>query len=278
MLATVLRILGALFLVYLVVVAFAWRFQEWVVFPAPERPLPHPSAFGMPEGERITVTTVDNVELQGWYLPPNPAPEHGSSAPGLIWFYGNFETVGAIGAILRDLRPTGTGMLILDYRGYGKSGGKPTEEGLYRDALAAWDFITSRPQIDGARVAVYGRSLGGAAALYLATEQPVRAVVLDSPFSNGREMAKKHYRFVPSGLVRLKLDNIARARKLEAPLLVFHGTADRVAPLPMGRAVAQAGRAEELVLLEGSGHNDTYHVGGTMYREKLHAFLQKHLR
>ena len=277
MLSTVLKVLGGLLLLYAVMVFLAWWFQERLALPGSAGPLPAPSAFGMPEGERITVTTSDSVELKGWYLPPNPRPAPGSRAPGLIWFYGNLETVGDIAPILRELRPAGTGMVVLDYRGYGESAGKPTEEGLYRDGEAAWEFITAQPEIDGARVAAYGRSIGSVVALYLATEQPVRAVVLDSPFSSGRDMAKRHYRFLPTGLVRLKLDNVERAKKLTVPLLVFHGTEDFIAPLPMGRAVAEAGRAE-LVLLQGAGHNSTYDLGGASYREKMHSFLAEHLR
>ena len=169
-------------------------------------------------------------------------------------------------------------MLVLDYRGYGESSGKPTEQGLYLDAEAAWAFITRRDEIDSTRVAVYGRSLGTAIALYLATHRPVRAVVLDSPFSNSRDMARQHYPFLPSGLLRLRLDNVARARQLAVPLLVFHGTEDRVVPFPMGRAVAQAGRAVELVQIEGADHNDTYNVGDDVYRDRVHEFLAAQLK
>ena len=91
-------------------------------------------------------------------------------------------------------------------------------------------------------------------------------------------MARRHYWFFPRFLIRHKLDNVARARELRAPLMVFHGTEDRLAPLTMGRAVAEAGHARELVLIEQAGHNDTYDLGGARYREKLHGFLQATLQ
>ncbi len=276
MLSVALRVLAVLVVAYAAIVLLAWAFQERLAFPAPAGPLPTPVEAGIPDGQLVAVTAADSVRLKGWYLPPNPVPQ-ASSAPGLIWFYGNMETIGGIAPILREFRPPGTGLLVLDYRGYGQSEGKPTEKGLYRDADAAWQFLTQRPEIDSTRIAVYGRSVGSAVALYLATENPVRAVILESAFTSGREMAQEHYSMIPIGLLHLRLNNVERAARLTAPLLVFHGTDDWIAPLPMGRAVAEAGRAEEFVAIEGAGHNDTYDVGGAMYRDRLHAFLKKHL-
>jgi fermentation-respiration switch protein FrsA (DUF1100 family) len=278
MLSVVLKALAALAIIYALVVLLAWRFQDRIAFPGPRGLLPAPAAVGIPDGELITVTTEDGIALRGWYLPPNPAPPGGGLAPGLIWFYGNMETVGGIAPVLREFRPPGIGMVVLDYRGYGQSGGNPTEAGLYNDAEAAWRFLTERPGIDSTRIAVYGRSVGSAVALYLATERPVRAVVLESAFTSGREMADKHYAMLPSSLLQLRLDNRARAERLTVPLLVFHGTDDWIAPFEMGHAIAKAGRAELFVPLGGSGHNETYTVGGAMYRDTFHAFLEKHLK
>lgn len=276
MISAVLKIIAVLVVLFALAVFLAWRFQDRVAFPAPRGALPPPAAVGIPDGELVEVTTQDGVTLRGWYLPPNPAPAEGK-APGLLWFYGNMETIGGIAPVLREFRPPGIGMLVLDYRGYGQSGGRPTERGVYRDADAAWAYITSRPEIDDTRVAVYGRSIGSAVALYLATEQPVSAVVLESAFTSGRDMAEEHYAPVPSVLVELELDNVSRARELTVPLLVFHGSDDWIAPLPMGRAVAEAGRAEEFVVIDGAGHNDTYLEGGEEYRRRMHEFLREHL-
>jgi pimeloyl-ACP methyl ester carboxylesterase len=282
MLTTVLKVLIGLAIMavlgYLVVAGMAWRYQDRMVFPAPRGPLPHPTSLGISDGERVTVRTSDGVALQGWYLPPNPAPVQGTAAPGLIWFYGNMETIEGIAPALQHFRPPGIAVLALDYRGYGSSGGEPTEQGVYLDAEAAWSYLVGRSAIDSTRIAVYGRSVGSAVALHLATERPVRAVILDSPFTSGRDMADVHYRFLPRSLLRLSLDNIGRAERLTVPLLVFHGTEDRIAPVEMGRAVARAGRAEAFIEIPGAGHNDTYGVGGAMYVSRFHEFLQAHLR
>ncbi|HWP37140.1 MAG TPA: alpha/beta fold hydrolase [Gemmatimonadales bacterium] len=276
-LETVVRILAGLAAAYGILVLLAWRYQEKLAFPAPRTRLRDPADAGMPDGRRVTVRAPDGVALHGWFLPAVPG-EPDAPAPGLLWFYGNMETVSGLAPIIRDLRPPGVALLILDYRGYGESEGTPTEPGLYLDGEAAWTFITSQPGVDATRIAVYGRSLGAAVALHVASTRPVAAVVLDSPFSTGAEMAREHYPLLPAFIVRLSLDNVGRAARIRAPLLVFHGTDDAIAPLRMGRAVAQAGRARELVLIDGAGHNDTYDVGGRRYREKMHAFLQEALR
>lgn len=275
---TLLKILAGLAAAYLVVVLLGWRFQERLAFPSPRGPLPAPAALGIAPGERITVRASDGVESLGWYLPPEPPPRDGRAAPVLVWFYGNMETIGAIAPIIRAFRPPDMGLLVLDYRGYGENPGPATEAGLYRDAEAAWDYLARRGDVDAGRIAVYGRSLGSAVALHLATHRAVSAVVLDSPFSSAAEMAARHYWFLPQSLVRLSLDNVSRASRLEAPLLVFHGARDRIAPLEMGRAVAEAGRAQHFVVFENAGHNDTYDAAPARYRETMHEFLGAALR
>jgi pimeloyl-ACP methyl ester carboxylesterase len=273
----VLLALAAIPVAYVLVALLAWRFQDRVAFPGRGGRLPPPADFGIVDGMIVAVVTADGVTLRGWYLPPRPAPEAGTRASGLLWFHGNVETVGGLGDVLREFRPPGIGVLALDYRGYAESEGTPTEEGVHRDAEAAWAFLASQPEIDSLRIAIYGRSIGSAVGLYLANVRPVSAVVLDSPFTSAKEMARVHYAPVPDDLVQLSLDNLARARRLTVPLLVFHGSDDFIAPLEMGRAVAEAGRAEEFVVLPGAGHTTMYEDGGTFYRDKVHDFLRRHL-
>lgn len=277
MLASLLRILAGLLVAYAALLVLAWWLQDRMAFPGRRQRLIDPRDAGLSGGEIVSITTSDGVRLRGWYLPPAPEPLRGQRAPGLLWFYGNMETVSALAPIVRDLRPPDIALLMLDYRGYGESGGSPSEAGIYRDAEAAWEYLAARPDVDASRIAVYGRSVGSAVATHLADTKPVRAVVLDSPFSNAKDMARIHYAMIPRALVRLSLDNLGRVGRLNVPLLVFHGTDDDIVPPRMGRAVAEAGRARELVLISGAGHNDTYDVGGREYREKLHAFLREML-
>lgn len=219
----------------------------------------------------------DGAHLHGWYFPATPTPPT-DRAPALIWFHGNGETVHGLEPVFAVLRPPGIALITVDYRGYGLSTGALSEDGLYHDADATWQFASHHPAIDPERIAVYGRSLGASPALYLAEHHPVKAVVLDSPFSSARDMAALHYRLVPRPLIRLSLDNVRRAAQITAPLLIFHGEADRIAPARMTRAVATAGRAEKIVTFPGAGHNDVYVADLDRYRRELHMFLESAVR
>jgi pimeloyl-ACP methyl ester carboxylesterase len=234
--------------------------------------LPDPLGVGLPGGETLHLDMRDGTTLAGWYLPPQPPPPH--PGPGLLWFYGNGETIHAIGPVLRDFRPPGTALLVLDYPGYGASGGRTTEAGIYEAADLAMAALRARPAVDPGRIFVYGRSLGSAVATYVAATYPVRGLVLESPFTSARDMSRRHYAPFPSFLVRLRLDNLATIRRTRCPVLVFHGTADRLVPPGMGQAVAAAAPGHvEFVTIPGAGHNDTYAMGGEAYRSRFWAFV-----
>ncbi len=265
----VLRILIGLGLAYLVLLLLAWRFQDRLAFPAPRASLPDPREVGVENGEEVELVSADGTKLVGWYLTPkSPA------SAGLLWFYGNGETVAAIWPIVREFQPPGTAVLVLDYPGYGGSGGRATEGALYAAADAAYAALTARPDVDPQRIYVYGRSLGSAVATYTAAHHPVAGLILESPFTNAAAMAKYHYGLLPRFLLRLSLDNVANVRRVRCPILVFHGDADRLVPTAMGMAVAAAAAGPvEVVLIHGAGHNDTYDIGGRSYRDKLWQFL-----
>ncbi len=214
----------------------------------------------------------DGTRLAGWFIPPfrRPSP----SFPALLWFYGNGETIAAIWPVLREFRPPRTALLVVDYPGYGASQGHATETALYAAADLAYAALTARPGVDPARVRVYGRSLGTVAATHVAASHPVAGLILESPFTNAREMSRRHYAPFPAFLIRLRLDNLDTISRVRCPVLVLHGTRDRLVPLEMGRRVAAAVPGPvELVLIEGAGHNDTYGTGGVAYRDKVWEFL-----
>jgi len=272
----VLRILIGLGLAYLVLLLLAWLFQDRLAFPAPRASLPDPRQVGVENGEKVELVSGDGTKLVGWYLAPNlPQPPPTSpTSPGLLWFYGNGETVAAIWPIVRAFQPPGTAVLVLDYPGYGGSGGRATESALYAAADAAYAALATRPDVDPRRIYVYGRSLGSAPATYTAAHRPVAGLILESPFTNAAAMAKHHYGLLPRFLLHLSLDNIANVRRVHCPILLFHGDADRLVPTAMGMAVAAAAAGPvEVVLIHGAGHNDTYDIGGRAYRDKMWKFI-----
>lgn len=273
----VLRIGLGLGLAYLVLLLLVWLFQERIAFPAPRASVPDPKPLGIARGERIELTLTNGTRLAGWYVAPSTAldrPRPPSSAPALLWFYGNGENIASIWPVLRDFQPPGTALLVVDYPGYGGSGGRATEAALYEAADSAYAALAARPGIDPKRIYVYGRSLGSAVATHTAARHAVAGLILESPFTSAADVSRRTYRIFPRFILRLRLDNLATIRQVHCPVLVFHGTADSLVPAAMGMKVAAAAPGPvELVLIQGSGHNDTYDIGGETYREKLAAFV-----
>lgn len=271
MTASILRVVVALAAAYGVLVALMWRFQERIAFPGRRAVVPDPAALHL-AGQRISLALPDGTRLVGWYL----APEGRDPGPGLLWFYGNGENIGAIWPVLRDFRPPEAALLVVDYPGYGASGGRTTESGLYQAADAAYAALAARPEVDPARIVVYGRSLGTAVASWLAAHRPVAGMVLESPFTNAREMSRQHYGLFPRFVLRLALDNLANVARVQAPTLILHGTADLLVPFAMGQRVARSAAGPvEFVAIEGARHNETYEVGGAAYRDRLRAFVRR---
>ncbi len=258
--------------VYVVLSVVLWALQEKITFPAPRGSLPDPVQT-LGHGERIELRMQDGTQLVGWYLPPLAAPRRPFAV--LLWFYGNGETIGAIWPTIRDFRPPNAALLVVDYPGYGASGGRASEAGMYEAADLAYTALIARPDVDRQRVYVYGRSLGSAAATHTASTHEVAGLILESPFTSARGMAARHYWIFPRFLVHLGLDNVGAMRRIHCPVLIFHGTADMLVPITMGRDVAAAAAGPvEFVMIEGAGHNDTYEMGGNAYKEKLAAFVK----
>ena len=263
-----MSIVAGLLGVYVVVVALLWAFQEKLTFPAPRAALP-----SLSDGERVELAMRDGTRLVGWYWAARGGD--GRQKPALLWFYGNGENIAAIWPIIRDFRPPHAALLVVDYPGYGASEGKASEAGMYEAADLAYDALRGRSDVDPKRIYVYGRSLGSAAATHVASTRDVAGLILESPFTSAKGMAARHYRFVPRALVRLRLDNLGRMPGIRCPSLIFHGTADMLVPMRMGQEVAAAaGGPVEFVMIEGSGHNETYDLGGKIYRDKLAAFVR----
>ena len=259
---------------YLAVLLLLWAFQERITFPAPRAPLPDPTRV-IATGERIELVMHDGTRLVGWYLPPAASPTAALPTAAMLWFYGNGETIAAIWPVIRDFRPPGAALLVVDYPGYGASGGRASEAGIYEAGALAYRALASRPGVDSKRIYVYGRSLGSAVATRTAADFPAAGLILESPFTSARDMAARTYRIFPPFLVRLRLNNLQTIRHVHCPVLVFHGTADRLVPMEMGRRVTEAAPAQkEFVMIEGAGHNETYDRGGQAYRDKLAQFVR----
>ncbi len=274
-----LRIGIGLVVAYALVVLLAWLLQDRLAFPAPRGVVPEPKRVGVENGERVELVSDDGTRLVGWHLKPKTSTDvhrPPPSSPALLWFYGNGENVATIWPVVRDFQPPGTAVLVVDYPGYGDSGGRASEAGMYAAAEAAYAALATRTGVDARRIYAYGRSLGTAAATYIAAHHALAGLILESPFTNAADMARHAYRMLPPFIVRLSLDNLGRITQVHCPLLLFHGTADHLVPTEMGMRVAAAAVGPvEVVLIEGAGHNETYNRGGRVYRDKLWEFVGK---
>lgn len=166
---------------------------------------------------------------------------------------------------------------MVDYRGYGLSEGSPDEMGLYRDAEAAFDYLTVRLGKLEATIAVYGRSLGAAVAVELATRRGVWALILEAPFTSIKALGRHAYPFVPTWLlVRARFDSLAKMPSVMSPVLVFHGTRDEIVPTDMGRQIYGAVIGyKRLALLDGGSHNDPHHEQASPHFTALREFLEE---
>src|SRR3989441_8291998 len=140
------RILLGLLLGYAVLVLLAWVFQERIAFPAPRGPVPDPRQVGAANGERIELVLRDGTKLAGWYLAPRSPTIGRPPWPALLWFYGNGENIASIGSVVRDFQPPGAALLVVDYPGYGGSGGRAAQAGLYEGADSAHAAAGRRPE------------------------------------------------------------------------------------------------------------------------------------
>ncbi len=196
--------------------------------------------------------------------------------PVILFFHGNAGNLSDRAGFVLDLARLGAEVLIVDYRGYGRSEGRPSEQGLYRDAEAAWRFLTVEKSVSPDCIVILGKSLGGAAAVHLATRVQPAGIVLQSCFTSVPDMATRHYSFVPRFIVRTKMDNLAKMSRVTCPVMVVHSTADEIAPFAMGQELFEAGGEPKTFFeIQGAGHNETIMVGGRAYFEALGGFVRE---
>jgi len=206
----------------------------------------------------LALETEDGERLHGWWIAGRTA-----SLGHLLLCHGNAGNVGDRVLHAALLTAGGFDVLLFDYRGYGRSSGRPSEEGSYRDARAALRCLLEQPTVDLGRVFYLGESLGGAVALDLALEHPPAGLVLLSAFTGVRELARLHYPLLPTSIIPDAYPTVRRIHELRAPLLVLHGDRDEVVPLSQGRALFEAAPGpKHMHVFTGLGHNDLIQVAG----------------
>jgi len=228
-----------------------------------------PADYGLPY-EEVYFKSADGVKLHGWWVPQ-------PGGPVLLWFHGN---AGNISHRLENLallwKLVGLQVFIFDYREYGKSAGHITREGTFLDAAAAYQYLTAIRGLPGGEIILFERSLGTALATDLALKVRSRALILESPFTNSKEMARLYAPFMFDWRPSVPYDNLGKIGRSPVPVMVIHGENDEIIPVDMGKRVfAAAPEPKELYLIPGAHHNDTYMVGGEAYFERLKSFIER---
>ena len=190
--------------------------------------------------------------VEGWYRPP-PGSGPGQAGPLMIFAHGNAETIDTAAPEMATCVRLGLGLLAVEYPGYGRSAGRPSQASIAAAMLSAYDRIRARPEVDPGRIVACGRSLGGAAACLLADRRPLAALILISSFTRVRAFTRRY--LVPSFLVRDPFDNLSVLDRFKEPVLIVHGTRDTVIPVAHGRALHQSAADSRLVLYP-CDHND----------------------
>ena len=220
--------------------------------------------------EDLYLPTADGVRINAWYVP------YPDAKVALLWFHGNAGNLGHRVEQLRYLhREVRINVLMIDYREYGRSEGQVSEEGTYQDALAAYDYLAKRPDLDPTRIVSYGQSLGAAVAVELAIQRELYGLILEAPFTSIQAMAKVHYPWFPIGsLLSIRYDSLSKISKVSVPLLILHGDRDEIVPYEHGKKLYDAANApKQFYTIQGAGHNDTYIVGGEGYFRVMGDFI-----
>lgn len=273
-LRSVAAVLGLGALVYAGAALYLYAFQaRYVYFPdLPSRRVEAtPSDIGL-AFQPVQLGTADGESLAGWFV---PAP---AARGTLLYLHGNGGNIGHRLDRIEVFHRLGLNTLIIDYRGYGASSGTPSEQGTYQDALAAWNYLTRQRQFAPDGIVVFGESLGGSIAAWLAARHTPAALVVYGSFTSVPDLARAMFPMFPAAwLARYRYDTRAALNRVNCPVLILHSPDDEVIPFSHGQALLGAARdPKRLVELRG-GHNDAADVSRQLYARELGVFLQTFL-
>lgn len=268
---TVIGILSAVVVVYAVIVGVFFIYQSRFIY-FPERGLTaDPTSIGL-DFEDVSLVTSDGVTLSAWYIPSD-------QSRGVVLFcHGNAGNISGRLDSIQIFNRLGLDVLIFDYRGYGESQGTPDEAGTYRDAEAAWRYLVETRGVDPGRVIVFGRSLGGAVAAWLAERHTPAMLILESSFVSLADVGSRVYPYLPIGLIlRYRYDTAAHLSGVNSPVLVVHSRDDETMPFDQGLRLYRAAPEPKRLLEISGSHNQGFVTSGAVYRDGLEGFISEYL-
>jgi uncharacterized protein len=241
-----------------------WFFQDKLIFQAVTLPRDYQFSFNQPYGEHF-ISTPDKQEIHALWFKPS------QKAKGLvIYFHGNADNLQRWGQFAADITPLGYEVVMIDYRGYGKSSGTPDEDTLYKDATLVWNWVKSKTEHQ--KIVIYGRSMGSAVATHLATEVQPDLLILETPFDELKNASVLRYLFyiVP---LNTKFNTKENIRKVKGKIIIFQGTNDWVVNLKSAERLKPLLKdTDEFVIIPEGGHRNLNDF--VLYHTKLASVLQ----
>ncbi|MEN8131610.1 MAG: alpha/beta hydrolase [Pseudomonadota bacterium] len=229
-----------------------------------------PRAIGL-DYQTISLHTQDGIKLYGWFVPAAGARKT------LLFFHGNAGNISHRLDSIRIFHDLGLDVLIFDYRGYGRSSGEPSEQGVYLDAQAAWKYLREIRGMKQDQIILFGRSLGGAIAAWLAARTRPGAVIIESAFTSVPDMAARFYPLVPVRLLaRLQFNTLDAMSSIQSPVLISHSPEDEIIPFSHGKAIYEAAPSPKQFIELTGGHNEGHLLSSHSYSRDLGVFLDTH--
>ncbi len=270
-----LKVMLSLVAGYVALLALVFVFQpRMVFFPMKGGADITPQALGL-AFEKVTLPTADGEQLAAWWI-PGSLPVRGT----VLLFHGNAGNIAHRIGYAKMFYGMGYHTLLVDYRGYGDSTGTPSEEGTYQDATASWLWLTATRGIKASEIVIFGESLGGGVAAWLAAQhaQPApRALILSSTFTSIPDLGAELYPWLPvRWLSRIQYDNLASLERSRAPLLIAHSPGDEIVPYAHGRRLYAAAREPKVFLELSGGHNEGFVFAREEWIKAVQAFLERY--
>ncbi|MEE9399510.1 MAG: alpha/beta hydrolase, partial [Dehalococcoidales bacterium] len=257
--------------IYILFAGSLFIFQSHYIYYPESTLLDDPGRIGL-HFETVSFENMEGLKLSGWFIP-------GDGARGIVLFcHGNGGNISHRLESIQVFHRLGLDVFIFDYRGYGQSEGKPTEYGTYKDAEAAWRYLVEERQVDASEIIIFGRSLGGAVAAWLARGHMPGALILESTFTSIPDVAAKMYPYLPVRLLlRFKYNTAEYLSGVKCPVLIVHSRDDEVMAFGHGRRLFEVAKEPKKFLEITGTHNEGFLTSGKDYEEGLNTFISTYL-
>jgi len=225
-----------------------------------------PKAIGL-NYEDVTITTGDGIYLNGWFIPSD------RPRATILLSHGNGGNISHRLEKITILHELDFDILIYDYRGYGRSTGRPSEEGLYRDAQAVYDYLVNEKRVLPEKIIAYGESLGGAVSIDLAGNHKVGGLIIESGFTSIHDMAKSVHLYVPGFFLKTRFDSLKKIKEITVSKLIMHSPEDEIVPFKQGKQLFENAPGPKVFVELQGGHNDGFLVSGEAYIKGIDDFI-----